>query len=171
MLKRFPTKISRRKFIADMQARHKFHLLESGLFARVYGNSTEKYVYKIAWDNEENEAYRAFVVAALRRQDNPWFPKIQSAVINRPPVGDGYMVVAMERLLPLALEHPASRYCNVLHEPIDDPKMDHWMNTDYFKDLSGVLRHLFRRFTNDLHEANIMMRPGDQHPVIIDPVQ
>jgi hypothetical protein len=139
-----------------------------GLYASVYGNDKSPYVYKIMTDNEEAESYRAFIVSAMKRQNNPWLPKIYSAIVYHPERSDPYLVVKMERLKSMA-EHPIANMAHNLHY-FKRHKLLVPYRGAHLNDLLGLLTYLFGKFGNDLHNDNIMMRESTGHPVITDPV-
>lgn len=167
MIVRKTTRFSKNGFVKRIQARYHFRCVASGLYARVYTNKAANYVYKVA-DDEESESYRAFVIAAMKRQDNPWFPRIYSATVYRPKHSDPYLVVKMEKLIDINQYHVVAQLSESLH--VSTNKHLSKYDKRHLKELRGVLKYLYRKFNNDLHYQNIMMRESDNHPVIIDPV-
>lgn len=180
MIVRKKTRFTREQFSKKLRARHQLNRAVSGLNAKVVFNTKSDFVYKIMPDDEA-EGYRAFVVAAMKRQHNPWFPKIYQATVYK--CGEeSYFVVKMEKLKKIKEDHPVAKYSFELHyDTIDQDRtqgetervdaLQVYFDCKLFQDLQGVLRYLYKKFMPDLHSGNVMIRPSSNHPVVIDPIQ
>lgn len=140
-----------------------------GYFGSVFAAANAKCVYKVCKDS----AYLAYITAILQYQDNPWFPRIESATLYYPTDEPWYFVVQMERLRKGTVAQLRATL-TLLDANLDDilwiGKALHVPKRKLTKlaEMQRLLRKLFKRYGPDFHKGNIMFRRNQ--PVIIDPV-
>jgi hypothetical protein len=163
--------LDRGTFVLDIIKRRGMKQIGAGKYGSVFANAIEPTVIKVCRD----EAYRSFIAEALKHQDNPWFPKIQSATEYSPKNEDPYLVVVMERLRKGSAREIDGALClfdNQRFESItamvqllglaDMERMNH------LSEVRRVLGKLFKSYGPDFHKGNIMFR--EAQAVIIDPI-
>jgi hypothetical protein len=168
-----------------------YRMIGHGAFAQVYGNNKLNTVIKIGLvDDWRCDSYVGFLRAV--DPSNKMFPKIhsvqrlhykgkeKSGIDNSHiPVEDRYYVVEMERLIP---------YNKVKRADVDDVLARHGVDsifdfgtcwgrpkfkTNRAKTAMDILKKLYRRYDEDIHDGNVMFRKeksGKLELVITDPV-
>lgn len=144
-------------------------------------------------------SYLDFIDTIMDHQDNPYFPKIYKAVVHK-SVGDPYLILSMEKLH--NMNHPILKdtarqllsnlfkggeidfdsYGRISFINLED--LAHSLGFDSvesmisasrdpkFKEAYRILKPLLKKYDDDLHEGNIMVRLTGHGPqlVIIDPL-
>lgn len=164
--------IDRDEFIAELVKKHNCRQIGAGKFGSVFASPDEPHVIKVCRDL----AYRSFLALALKYQQNPWFPRIESAVDYHPLNEAPYLVVVLERLRKGSDREIKGALCLFDNERFKDvtamvqilgfadmEKMDH------LSQVRRVLTKLYRKnYGRDFHEGNVMFR--DSQAVITDPI-
>lgn len=152
--------------------------LGDGAFANVYQHPTSsKRVIKVATDDS---AYSHYLRCILKHQNNPFFPHIYSATQYVNHHDHRFLVVEMEKLeedTPRAIwftelmwkgmDDHSSGYESYVSRQFKAKKLP-TNRMRHFDTAWSILQPLLKRYSEDLHEGNIMFR-GNQ-PVITDPV-
>lgn len=117
--------------------------------------------------------YDLFLNEALKRQHNPFFPKVFQVARFVTDDNTPVTLVMMEKLTKSEGQANgySERFVNQAHRKLGWPTWAYVgkARTKHERELVDVLTYLFERVRgSDLHEGNVMMR--DEQPVVIDPV-
>lgn len=176
-----------------IRRKNKLRLLGEGAFARVYGSKHKDYVVKVTdldygtvgrdMTYGFRDPYLDYLDFAALYPNNPFFPKLHDVVLFTKPVEDEqtFAVVVLERLRPLNRSNKrgmnlysymqdinAMLYeCGDIHKRF--ARTDLFNKTSYMYQALSVLYDINRRWSDDLHISNVMIR-ADGQLVITDPV-
>lgn len=185
------TNMPMKAFIRKVRARRNLKKIGNGAFAAVYGSKSGRTVLKIGELNSEEECgnhmYLQYLKQTMKYKNNPYFPKVKSVRIFHAKVSRRrsytvsehedqiYMVVEMERLLPL--KRNVHGVVFVLDDIIEDRDTFNSVNalvgSKEFIHNIGQVRTVLSPFCEcrdlDLRDDNIMLRKNGE-VVITDPV-
>ena len=153
---------------------HGFRKIGYGNNARAYLSPCGGFVLRITKRKREEAGYAAFLRLALKRQDNPYYPRIFAHLQS-----GNRQVVLMEALhdwdrtseeaLDDALEF--RNYCDKSAEEL--PSAEALAENPHMQQAIADMHALIAAgYEDDLHMGNILCRISDvdEHPVLIDPV-
>jgi len=134
-----------------------------GAFGDVFISPCGRFALKRSQDAGCDEGYSHFLQLALKRQDNPYYPRIYAHLQD-----DCTQVVLMERLRPLA----STQYLWVkkLRQHMTTDMATLALKDENYQQLVADLQALFastKRIQCDIHHSNVMRR-GEQL-VVTDP--
>lgn len=164
-------RVDRDTFVQDLIKRKQVRQIGAGKFGSVFARPDDPTVTKVCRD----DAYRSFIIQALKHQDNPWFPQVESAFDFNPKDEPPFFVVVLERLRKGTPKEIGGALCFFDNERFhyitamvrmlgitDETKMQH------LSEVKKVLIRLYKTYGPDFHKGNIMFR-GNQ-AVITDPI-
>lgn len=163
-------------------------MLGSGTFARVYGDPDKKNVYKICLLEKslKKDPYLQFIKKSNQyNQKNPnnyFFPQVKKISFFKKGK-EKFYIVKMERLEfcdPDTLNTQSNDIRKKLSKLFRNRHsveisqqwnniLNEYKNDQHIHDTLSCVSSLLKKFSNDLHEANMMMRNNGQL-VITDPI-
>lgn len=181
----------------------KSRLVGSGVSAHVYSSNrgigdtvTKVHKLDIVGDQIVHDPYLRYIQLVTKNQNNPYFPRIRHAKIIQNNEGEHYLVVQMEKLVPITSKKTYDLATHLLRNRgimrKDDPEEgDHDIALFNLEDEDErqllvrrakragdqnlvqaiqVLTPLFRQYEADMHTGNVMIRLGPApHIVLTDP--
>ena len=182
------TDLSLSQYITKIKRTRRMKKIGDGAFAEAYGSKSGRTIIKVGRLDLEgfyecgNTSYLKYVKSVMKCQDNPYAPRIKSVQIFRTKertygevVVEHYMVVEMERLIPLTLnQYPVADLLEkmVLDEDVRQGvqvMIGNKNTANHLKQMVRILRRVTRNGGIDIHGGNIMRRKNGEL-VITDPV-
>lgn len=163
--------VDRDTFVQDLIKRKQVRQIGAGKFGSVFAKPEDPTVIKVCRD----DAYRSFIIQALKFQHNPWFPQVESATDYTPKDEAPFLVVVLERLRKGTTREIDGALCLFDNERFNDITAMFRMvgvqdetKLKHLSEVRKVLTKLYKSFGPDFHKGNIMFR--NEQAVVTDPI-
>jgi len=176
--------------IIEYLRQHHYKAFRTGSYSEVFTKHTEKFVVKVT--HRPDPAWLHFVDIARQHQGNRHLPKVSRVIDFKDTLNDNSnnsFIAFVEKLEPLSVDNDdinylASYMVSILQGNTCSYYWRYWItgnskqeqmakefadsHPDFVKTIQMIIQNK-GEFRLDLHDGNIMLRPGTNTFVIIDP--